>query len=208
MREWNSHTKQACGQILCCLLLLWSFSAKALDSSKNQPQAVVPVSGASPPCTYHYTDSYYGTLSPGSMQTGNSMEISFMGNTWSDTLGTVVSAPSGLTPPVPCNGTYQVTFSIELQAGANVASIVVTPNIVENLGGTSVYPSGTAPASITVYPQCNYSTYTTTPYCTVSWVTGSVQTYLPANDSLALIVNANNVITILGGQIEVVYLHP
>ena len=209
MRDLNSGTKLAClAEVICCLLLLLSLPARAFDSVKNMPVTVIPISGVAPTCSYHYLDTYYGAISPGGMQNGTSMELSFTGNFWSNSQQAVVSSPSGVSPMVPCSGTYQIIFSIELKAINNLATIQVTPTLSDDMTGATLYPPTGVAAAMPLYPQCNNSGYTATPYCSVGWVTGSVQAYMPINDAVYLTLITNSPVTVVGGQIEMMYLHP
>ena len=234
-RRWkNTLTKVS---LLLIGVFIWvPIQSYALDSSVvTSPTNLNPQNsaGGGTSCNYYFVDSYYGAVAPGSINTppailgttpiatvapvvaGGSTPTTlyFFNNVYNATSQAVKSNPTTQTPQVPCAGTYQLIFTIELQATTNVNAITVTP-LVQDTAGTTLYPTAATPASSTIYPQCNATgtsgviVYTTTPYCTVSSISGSMQVVLPLNDQvLAPSLTASATVNVVGGEFILFYLH-
>jgi hypothetical protein len=219
--------------LLCLLALslgsLSSFafrdSAEVPTQSNLSPQTTSGGSGNA--CSYYFVDSYYGAVAPGSLNTplpplpptppavttpmivqvGSPVELYFFNSVYDEPTQTVKSMPTKETPQTPCAGTYQIVFSVVLQATSNVASITITP-VIKDTAGTTIYPTASTPTTMTIYPQCNNPGYTSTPYCTVSSISGSIQATLPANDKiLAPTLMSTEIVNVVGGQFMMFFLH-
>jgi len=178
---------------LLAILFLLPSASFALDSSTLNPPLINALDTSSnSSCSYYRIDIF------AAMTTSTGWNpLKFYNNG--------VSLPA--TPPVPCAGTYQMTFMVELKM-PNVATLVVTP-LVQDILGTVLYPAALGAATTTLYPQCNNVSYSTTPYCSVGWVTGSVQVTLPVNDQVGSpwLMFSTTGTMILGGQFELLFLH-
>jgi hypothetical protein len=207
--------------IFLSLLLVWAvlllpLPAHALDSALNLPVTFIPQTSATGPnCTYSFVDTYDGTVLPGGtgsdpVPTGKSVTLKFYNNVWNSGTQSTVSTPTSLTTPVPCAGTYQLIFTIELQMTTDTTNLDILASVVDNVG-TTLYPVANEPTTLILYPECNNTGYAGTPYCNIGWVSGSVQVQLPAGDQVyAPIVATHSAIStfsVIGGQFELFYLH-
>ncbi len=196
------------------VFLLLPLQVYALDSVVNNPVTVIPqAGGGGAVCSYYFVDTYDGTVLPGGIGSdplpmGTAINLKFYNKVYNSSLQTAVSMPTASTSSIPCAGTFQLVFTLELQANTNVSTVAVTPVVKDSLG-TVLYPPATGNATTMLYPQCNNAGYASTPYCTVGWVTGSVQVSLPLNDQvLAPTLTTDSSVTVVGGQFEIFYLHP
>lgn len=116
----------------------------------------------------------------------------------------------------PCDGTYQIFFTLTIQAvvqGTNPMNLVPTVT-TSNPTKTIFPPTGAANTSFNFYPACMVSTTNPKPfnggyYCPVVTFYFSVQVRLAKSQ----IVNPPNIgppsyINIVGGEFRAIYLHP
>lgn len=134
-------------RIFLCLsftMLSWGCLAAAIDASSPlaHPKPVV-VSGGR--CSYNFSDSYYNaqSLTPPSVPAqGANWNASFFGSPIILQFGS--SAPSSGTTPLPCDGYYQIFFSIQLRNDTGMGAH-------DGMMSVAIWATSTDPSNPEVY---------------------------------------------------------
>jgi hypothetical protein len=143
-------------------------SALFLANNNGFADAVTVSSGVRPPsitpgsqstgCTYYATDTYANTENvspiPSYPLTDGSNNL---------TLAWATGATSPLNTPVPCDGTYQIFFSLQVQSAGSATAVSIFP-CVKTTDDVTVYgscPAASSSMSFTHNPVCNGGNYCT-----------------------------------------------
>lgn len=199
------YSKSMLGGGAFILLLCLSLVALAMDSTLSPPTTILQpevtsTSTSTTFCSFFYSDIFDGTMPPQSpAPTPNTtFTLKFNNN----------GAPSTASPEVPCEGTYKVVYTIQIQATTNVADISVVPTANTSTASV-VYPQSGAPGTLHLYPQCNNSGYASTPYCTNGEISGSGVVTLTQGDKFyAPTLTTSAPVIITGGQFIAYLISP
>jgi len=168
-----------------------------------------------------YGPGYISMPAPPMTDTNNNLVLSFRGGSWSSTStfgGTWTSTtPSPLKTPVPCTGTYQIFFSLQVQptyygSPSNPPpAITFYPCVQTTDGLTTVYggalSGGACPTTgpyVLFKAVCNGGNY-----CSVITFQFSTQVHLTAGQIVgAPVIHASNQMNVTGGEFNVFYVGP
>jgi hypothetical protein len=177
--------------LIFLLTLMGDSCVLASDSSVVATSTVNPTAAAGQ-CSYYFIDIVDGTMPGGTNPQGTNLPLNFYNN----------GSSTNFAPAAPCSGTYKIVFNLNVRANTNVAMVTITPQISSSTG-TVIYPAAGGPTNLYLYPQCNNTNFTSTPYCTMGEISGSAQVSLNLGDQIgAPSLTASSSITITGGIIS------
>jgi len=171
-------------QTLKLVLLSCSLNCYALDSTGLTNFPTLTPGGSPSTCSYVFMDIFSGTTPGATRPSGTTIVTQFYNN----------GTPSTQSTTLPCDGTYQVFFEMDLQ-GSNVSSVKINPLVIDSTGTVIIVP-----LNYYLYPQCNNASYSSTPYCTIGKISLSAQLSLKKGVTIAapIIAASSSVILISG----------
>lgn len=181
----------------------YCWCAVVTDTSRVSKQTTLIPSTNSGDCAYFASDTYGGTegipSQGGALVTDGSNNLN---------LGWTNGGSSSLNTPVKCNGTYQIFFTLQMQAASNNSAIRVGYCVKTNDGAT-VY--GSCPASssnmnnsFVFNPKCNGGDY-----CPVRTFPFTANIHLNAGQYVtAPSLNTSAQTALAGGEFIVLYIGP
>ncbi len=168
---------------------------------------------------------YISMPAPPLTDVNNNLTLSFRGGSWSSTSWITATwssgTPSPLSTPVPCTGTYQVFFTLQLQPtfyGGNqnppqaaptltIYPCVQTTDAIPTLVYGSLLAGGACPSTgpfFTFNPVCNGGNY-----CSVMTFPFATQVHLNAGQIVGPpSIHASAQVAVTGGEFSVYYVGP